>query len=123
MNRQEFSNALDQFTGTESYHRWSTLFPNIVLTDGAHFVAENGAYWIMDIIGSYQPELQKLAWARAFQIWELKVNLEEHTAVITCREDSDTEPVVTQEIPFTDFDLPNIKFYVQNNVIMLPREY
>ena len=33
---------LAQFTGTESYHRWSPLFPRMVLTDGAMFVAENG---------------------------------------------------------------------------------
>jgi hypothetical protein len=47
------------FTGTTKWHRWSPLFPKMVMTDGALYVAENagkhGAFWLMDAIASYQP--------------------------------------------------------------------
>ena len=32
-------------------------------------------------------------------------------------------PVYTQEIPFTDFPLDEVKLYFANNVIHLPSEY
>ena len=48
---------LNMFTGTEGYMRYNMpLTPKdqqMLLTDGAHYFAENcggGAYWLMDII-------------------------------------------------------------------------
>lgn len=67
---------------------------------------------------------------RDMQFWELKVNPDK-SAVLTCVPDSGMTPVVVQRIPYTDFDLPRIKFYVQPQamgsrrvwVIFLPSEY
>ena len=39
----EIQADLTNFTGTEAYHRWSILFRNFVLTDGAKYV-KDGAY-------------------------------------------------------------------------------
>lgn len=127
---------LDQFTGTERYHRFSPIFRNVVLSDGALYVAENGgehgAYWLMDAIASQIPLAGKRhPMLRDMQFWELKVNLQKKSAVLTCVPDSDMKPVVTQRIPHTDFDLPYIKFYVQPQAtpsgtvwtIFLPSEY
>jgi hypothetical protein len=113
---------LGQFTGTEGYHRYSPLFPNVVLTDGALYVAENGgghgAFWLMDVIASQITlAARKHPMCREFQIWELKVNLKKRTAVVTCIPDSEMKPVVTQRIGYTDFDLPYIKFYVEPQVV------
>jgi len=109
--------ALDQFTGTENYYRYSSLFRNVVLSDGAKYVADNGgkqdAYWLMDAIASQIPKAaRKNPMCRSIQFWELKV-ASDRTAILTCVPDADMTPVVVQKIPYTDFDLSNIKFYVQ----------
>lgn len=129
----EKQNELAHFTGTEGYHRWSILFRRVVLTDGAKFVAENGGgngcYWLMDAIASHQPQALKNERLRDFQLWKLKVN-EDRSAVLTCWEDSGKgqKPKITQNIEYTDFDLPEFECYClpldeQNRVILLKSEY
>ncbi len=123
---------LSQFTGTETWHRWSALFPRMVLTDGAQYVAKNGgvdgAYWLMDAIASYQPELQKIPALRDAQFWNLVVRPDK-SAVLECLEDANIPPAVTQEIEHTDFDLPKIRLYCMpldgsgTYTILLPSEY
>jgi len=71
MNKTALS-QLNGFSGTESYHRFSVLFPNLVLTDGVKFLAENAScYWWLDIIGSYQSLAQKDESLRRMQFWSL----------------------------------------------------
>jgi hypothetical protein len=124
---------LDQFYGTEVYHSWSPLFPKMVLSEGARYVAENGgshvAYWLMDAIASHQVELAHGPDKRLLdmQFWTLKVNPDE-TAVLTCVADSGEPEAIRQEIEFTDFDLPEIRLWVApcgggRKVIFLPSEY
>lgn len=73
-------NDLAGFTGTEGYLRWNPpLFPDILLTDGARYVAETaGAFWLMDIIGSYwtglKRDMQKGKVDAMFQTWTLRRN-------------------------------------------------
>ena len=120
---------LDRFTGTDCYHQWSILFPQIVLTDGTKYVAEEaGAYWLMDAVASHQPKLLRHQDRRLqeVQFWTLKVNQEKRSAVLSCVADSDCKPAVVQRIEYTDFPLPEIKLYVavgDPTVIMLPSEY
>lgn len=126
------SSTLAQFTGTEKWTRWSALFPKMVLTEGAKYVAENagaaGAYWLMDAIASYQPELQKKDALRNAQFWELTVRPDK-SAVLECLEDVGIPPAITQNIDYTDFDLPKIRLYCMpadgNGIytILLPSEY
>lgn len=123
---------LAQFYGTEQWHRWSPLFPHLLLTDGAKYIADNGgeegAYWLMDAIGSYQPVLIKKPTFRDFQFWQLKVN-EDKSATLTCQADSDVPPEITQHIEHTDFDLPEIGVYCmplgdgRSYTILLRTEY
>ena len=123
-----------QFTGTECYHRWSPLFPSMILTDGAKFVADNGgtsgAYWLFDAIASHQPKALKDERLREIQFWTLTVTEKDglKRAVLTCRADKDEEPAITQRIEYTDFDLPEIDLWVgpmdENHfVVMLSSEY
>lgn len=120
---------LNHFTGTEQYKRWSILFQRMVLTDGAHYVAEKaGAFWLMDAIASHQPKILKNKDQRlkTLQIWELSVK--DNAAVLTCCADTGTKPAVKQKIEYTDFPLPSIKFYVVPvdeivYAIMLTSEY
>ena len=119
---------LGYFTGTEKWYRhW--MSPRFLYTDGVHHVAENGgdggAHWLVDAIFSHQSnpalrtrDLQK------FQLWELKVD--NGSAVLTCRADSNTPVLVRQYIPLTDFTF-DIKFYVEGDgthlTLLLPSEH
>jgi hypothetical protein len=119
---------LDSFTGTEGY-RWSD-FKRLKLTDGAAFLQDNGAAWLITAIESYQG-IEKFKNVE-FQLWELTLTGEKMLdgsgaeavmAALTCKEDSDQPILVRQEIPYTDFPLDSIKLYVQNGVLLLPSEY
>lgn len=124
---------LFNFTGTERWHKLSALFPKMLLTDGAKYVAENagdaGAYWLMDAIASYQPQLQAMNSLKDFQLWTLEVDTKSKSATLCCRADSDQLPVVTQPIGYTDFDLPELRMYCMpagdgiRYTILLPTEY
>jgi hypothetical protein len=118
---------LRQFTGTSQWYRWSILFRNCVLTDGTRYLAEQaGAYWLMDAIASHQPKALKNANLRDFQVWTLTVK--DKTGVLECREDSDTKPIITQMIPYTDFTLEKIELWCNPmdetvRCILLPSEH
>ena len=116
-----------QFTGTEQYHRF--WFGISLLTDGVAYLAEQaGCHWLLDAIGSYQPELAKHADDRlqCLQFWKLKVNGDK-SAVLTCVADSGEPPAVTQNIEWTDFPLPEIDIWVgvegDRKIALLPSEY
>ena len=108
---------LAQFNCTENHYRH---FTGLKYTDGVKFMAEVGeAYWLIDAIASYQAGLKDPI-LKAFQLWELVVT--NGSAVLTARPDSDQEPVITQEIPYTDFPF-DIKLWVSSGVLLLPSEY
>lgn len=109
---------LDQFTGTEHWYR-TTFNPNILYTDGVKYVAETGGcYWLIDtiVISQCIPKVK----AEEFQTWKLIVKNSQATLVC---EDGDYHKVYKEEIPFTDFPLPEITFWLTDKVIMLPSEY
>jgi hypothetical protein len=116
--------------GTEDYHRFNMLFRKHVLTDSALLVAqEAGAHWLMEAIASHHRTAMRDPMLQDIQFWTLKVNQEDSSAVLTCERDKD-DVVITQEIPYTDFPLEEIKLYVQplhdgdgHYVIMLPGDY
>lgn len=114
---------LNQFTGTESLHKFSILFPRLLLTDGAKFVADSlGAYWLMDIVGSVQ-HMSKVR-HEAFQTWTLKVKNGKGHVEAT---DGNDNVIYRQRIAYTDFPMDEITLYVghdgEQRVIMLPSEY
>lgn len=121
---------LRNFIGTNNYFRHS-LFRSLIFTDGIHYLMENGAAWLVDVVGSHQinPVLKRGKLAD-FQLWELKVNPDK-TAVVTCRADSGVKPAITQRIEYTDFPMEEIKLYVERGsvdgenihlILMLPSE-
>ena len=134
MSLKDKQSQLNQFTGTDGYTRWSLLFPRMVLTDGAKFVADNGgghgSYWLMDAIASHQPKAMRNEMLRDIQFWTLEVAEKDgrKSAVLTCRTDSGEEPFITQEFDYTDFDLEKIDLWVEpldesTYVILLPSEH
>ena len=111
---------LRQFTGSEHWYRHA-LNRKVLFTDGAKYVADTGgAYWLLDEIALIQPYDKAIA-AEEFQLWKLKVS-SDHTATLTCENGNGTT-VFTKAIEYTDFPLPEITLYFQNNTIFLPSEY
>jgi len=119
--------TLEQFSGTEGYHRLSPLHRGLVVTDGVKYLCEEaGAYWLVDIIASYQPKCMRDPMLRHMQFWTLQVDQEKRTAVVTCERDGD-DVAITQRIGWSDFPLPEVKVWVEAAdeglwVAMLPRE-
>jgi hypothetical protein len=112
---------LDQFTGTEQWHRhW---LGKVTFTDGAKYLFDNaGAYWLLDEIVLEQSS--RRVKAEEFQVWKLirEVGELKSGATLTC-DDGDGHVVLTKRIPYTDFPLAEIKLYFTDGVILLPSEY
>ena len=114
MTKQEIENGLTQFHGTDEYHSHWTR--QLVMTDGVKWLADNaGAHWLIDMIASYQPDsrVRNNASLQSIQFWELRVNEDDGTAVLSVVEDEGVPPALTQHIPFTDFPLPSIDIWVE----------
>ena len=118
-SRMDILNILNSAGGTEAYHKFS-LFENYpVATDGVIALAEAaGCYWLLEIIGSYQTDKRL---DPCFQVWKLEVNRENSSGVV--RGFNDSELIISQEIPFTDFPLDELKLYLMDCAILLPSEY
>jgi hypothetical protein len=122
MNVFQIKRTLAHFTGTESYHKH--LFPGksaLKLTDGCDFIRnECKAWWLFDAILIYQCE--KILRNVNFQIWELRQSKKDLSWLLTCREDSNTKPLIYQVIEFSDFPLDYIKLYVICGIALLQSE-
>lgn len=100
---------LDGFIGTERWFRhWTGA---VHYTEGMHYLERNGAAWLIDAIASYQHGELLEGDLHYFQLWRLEAK--NGKAVLTCRSDSDQEPVVTQQIEYTDFPDGGVDFYVE----------
>lgn len=106
--------------GTEHYYRHG-LNRNIMFTDGAKYVAdEGGAYWLLDLIAISQGRDRRLD-RQQFQVWKLAVN-PGNTATVTV-EDGNFNVLLTQRIAFTDFPGEGIVLWYSGGVIYLPVEH
>ena len=133
---------LSQFRCTSRYYKNSIPWQPFIYTDGVKYVAEVGeAYWILDLIGSWQSEqvVKDDTMLQKIQFWNLTVN-ENSNAEMICERDSG-DVAVRQKICYTDFPLRKIQFYLQNmwcywrfessaprrnrdyGVLLLPSEY
>jgi len=93
----------------------------VLYTEGAQYVAEKaGAYWLLDEIALAQAYIPQVK-AEPFQVWNLTVK-PNSSATLVC-EDGNGKGVYSKEIEFTDFPAQGIRFFVTDNVIMLPSEY
>lgn len=121
MSEAKLSEAdLLQFTGSENWYRHG-LVRNVLFTDGAKYVADQGgAYWLLDEIALVQ-RAQKAVAAEEFQVWTLTVKAD-RTATLTC-EDGNGKTVFEKPIPFTDFPAERVTLWFENSTIYLPSEH
>ena len=123
MNTIDVKTELGRFIGTSRYYKH--LFPGkspILLTDGCKYVRDElEANWLFDSILIYQddPKLKKVN----FQIWELKQHSKDLTWLLTCKEDTNKKPIISQSIEFSDFPLDYIRIWLIGSVALLPSEY
>ena len=115
----ELSQALKQFTGTESYTQYGS---HIKLTDGTLFLAEQAqSFWLMDLFGSY---LVGLRGKEEFVC--LKIKTQSNRAIVSI-EDGNDNVFAKQEILYTDFPLSSLILYASwygtSWVVMLPSEH
>lgn len=115
----EIQSELANFCGTENYYKY---LAGLKLTDGVKAMAELcQAYWLLDIIASYQSKCLKDASLRDYQFWTLK-KTGKNSAIVICERDSD-DVFLTQKIEYTDFPLDEMKIWVENGVVLLPSEH
>lgn len=112
---------LAHFYGTERYYQHLTPFGlKFNYTDGVRYVAkELGAYWMLDIIASYQ--ISNEVSGEEFQVFKfVKHDNDSMTLTIS---NGNEKVLATQEIEFTDFLLDEMTFWFLNGVAILPSEY
>lgn len=112
---------LARFQGTANYYRhWLNQFK---YTDGVKYLAEAAeAHWLIDAIASYQRDERVTGdeMLQEFQLWQLSVC--DGRGTLTLLRDTD-DPVLSQEIEYTDFPLASVNLYLNEKVLMLPSEY
>jgi hypothetical protein len=112
---------LAQFTGSETLYQHPF---GVRYTEGVKYMAEHGgAYWLIDAIASWQidPTVRNDRMLQQIQFWKLTVN-EDRSATLICERD-EGDIAITQEIPFTDFPLQEVRLYCQQRIVLLPSEY
>lgn len=115
----QLKNALAHFTGSETFTRHG-LMPSIIMTEGVVFLAQTaGAHWLTDIVVSYQT--QEKVRAEEFQVWKLVWN-GKGGCVVTMSDGNTDDAIIRQDVEFTDFPLPTITLWLENNTLMLPSE-
>ena len=115
----ELKMALAQYYGTEGYF-FNPLYKWMNYTDGVKFFAENagnGAYWFLDIIGT---EFKLIAKVEEFI--NIKLAVTNNSAVLSA-DDGDGNELFSKIITYTDCPEGTWKFYLTNNILMLPSEY
>ena len=111
--------TLNLFTGTQNYYRISRRH---LLTDGTKYLAEHAeCYWMMDAIASHLSEIGTADWLVVVK------TIVRNSAALMIYGDGNDHEHARQEIPYTDFPLPEITLYAcwdgEHWVIMLPNEY
>lgn len=116
MESNKLKQELEQFTGTLQYHKL-TVF-NLLATDGvAFFVDKAEAFWLIDDIACIK-----------------NINLEKESFIVVkaisknnkarvIYEDGNYNKLHKMDYDYTDLPEGRWKFFIQNNVIMLPSEY
>ncbi|WP_424140694.1 DUF6876 family protein [Roseomonas chloroacetimidivorans] len=125
LSPDEIRNRLAQHHGSDSVTRHG-MMRSLYMTAGIVEMRELcDAYWLVDLVASHFTHARVRK--DPFQVWKLVVNEETRQATVTMTDGNSQKPIVTQEIPFSDFPLPEFTIWVEGDtatevVAMLPQE-
>ena len=109
------NDVLRDYNCTDGYYRFNF---GLIATSGVKALADAfKAYWLLDVIASYQHQLKK----EEFQAWRLK-RFKDSSAIVSC-EDGNGRRLAMQEMPFTDFAAMEATIWVEGGVALLPSEH
>ena len=119
---EEIIDQLRNFYGSENYYIFNPICKNVLLTDGAHFLAEKAeVYWLMDMIASHIPSIKDDWFAVAIITTDDKGN------GIFKLEDGNYNKIVEQKNFTSSFPFKDFKLFVEKSedtwVILLPGEH
>lgn len=116
MTEQQFKENLASFTGSEYLYKYIW---GLKITEGVKFACETAkCFWLVDIIASYQND--KKIRGQEFQTWTLTVKNGKGYVAAT---DGNNNELISQHIPYTDFEYSRLTFWCVNNIVMLKTEY
>lgn len=119
----ELRELLAHATGTDHYYRhWARRA--MLYTDGVEAFIQNaggGAFWFLDIVMT-EPAIVGGMQRHRIVFVSLLVD-KDQSATITVRRDSGEDPLFTRAISSTDCPVGEWRFYLTENVLMLPTEY
>lgn len=105
------------FIGTEKWHRHG-INKHLLLTDGTVYFAETaGCWWFLDIVAT---EIFRMQATHPFLVIDLDVN--DGKADIRVSDGNDVV-LFKRHIHFTDAPDGLWRFYLTDNVVLLPSEY
>lgn len=115
----ELKHELKNFTGTETWWRHN-LNRAMTYTDGVKFFAENaggGAYWFLDVVATEVFPLLK------DEEFILVVLHSFDDKALLFADDGNGNKLWQRDIEYTDCPEGVWKFYLTDNVLLLPSEY
>ena len=115
------TNANNNFGSSNGSENFYSHKPSkVIYTDGVKELAGAcGAYWLIDLIVSYQ--CKKQIQQQAFQVWELQRKAGQVFEVNAS--DGNHNTIATQQIPFSDFPYDQATLWLVDGCLMLPKEY
>lgn len=119
MDSHQLNRELPQFIGTEHYYRHA-LVRAMVYTDGVRFFAENaggGAYWFLDIVAT---EILRLQGRDPFL--SITLSVADGRGQIVA-DDGNGNVLFRKDVRSTDCPPGDWRFYLTDNVLMIPSEY
>lgn len=109
-------NANDRLLHYNCSDNYYKHLQGLVYTDGVRALCTQfKCYWLLDLIASHQPQLRE-----EFQVWKLTRN--GYTATIKATDGNDNK-LITQHIPYTDFEADECTIWIEGNVMLLPSEH
>jgi len=104
---ENLESELSNFTGTETY---VGLYPELLLTEGAHYLAEKAkCFWLFDIVYSVIRHCKK---AKEEGFLNVTMTVLKEGGGIFRADDGNDHVLYQQNIPYTDFPLDSYSFYV-----------
>lgn len=102
------------YHGTDTY--WKHPLGLLYTDSLKDFCAEKAAYWTLDVVASYLPQLSQ------YEFLVVYFDVEQGKCSFHVHEDTGMPDVIRQEIPYTDLK-ESIKLYLCGNILMFPSDY